>query len=448
VASASDPLAVRWDIEVLPGWLVSELVCWSGAPITHVMPEARAALQYVVEASDGEGRVLDVGARGLDTSGTECASLTLDLARAARELDDDDSLKMIDDTLYGTPDMWLWRPEPWPAATVGSLALTMPPDMAASVPWPIGADGRYLVDASTWRLMSRAAMGDVVVRTIEVGDAIFTVARLPGDLRASNLGLERWLRDAAGAVSLVGAVDGTPRFPVRHAQILLVPVLGGDAIPFGMAIRGGGPTAMMLVSRTADDADLRGEWVGVHELSHLLLPPLESEDVWLAEGVASYYQQTLRARYGLMSAEKAWDLLVDGFDRGQRASRDMTLREASARMHRDFAYLHVYWGGAAVVLQLDVALRRAGSSLDAVVAGIRAREPKDVAYRSADDIVAWMSEQAPAVDVRGIVEAGLATRFPPVDGLLAELGVGRDGSGRATLHKGAPLSDVRDAIIE
>ena len=238
-----------------------------------------------------------------------------------------------------------------------------------------------------------------------------------------------------------------PRFPVRTAQIFLVPVFGGHAIPFGMAIRGGGPTAMMLLSRTADDDDLRGEWVGVHELSHLLLPPLHSKDAWLAEGMASYYQQTLRGRAGLLSVEESWGLLIDGFDRGSRASRDMTLRVASERMRTEFTYLHVYWGGAAVVLQLDVALRQGGSSLDAVVAGIRAREPKDVTYRSADEIVAWMGELAPGVDVKGIVDAALAQRFAAVDPLLKQLGVARGRDGRALLLKDAPLSHIRDAII-
>lgn len=442
------PVEVRWAIEVLPGWQMTERVCWSGAPMQVVMPEAKAGLNYVVAAHDGDGRVLDVGARGVSVTGTSCASLTLDLARAAAELADNDALTMVGQTLFGSPDVWLWRPEPWPPGTVGTLSLALPPGMNASVPWPPApTSGSYLVDATTWQLMSKAAIGDVVVRTIEVGDATFTLARLPGELGASSLGLERWLRDAAGAVSLVGAVDGRPRFPVRHAQVLLVPVFGGDAIPFGMAMRGGGPTAMMLVSRTADDGELRGEWVGVHELSHLLLPPLHPEDAWLAEGMASYYQQTLRGRAGLLSVAQSWGLLIDGYDRGRKASRGTSLRSASARMRSDFGYLQVYWGGAAIALRLDVALRQGGTSLDAVVAGVRAREPRDVHYRSADEIVAWMGEQAPGVDVKGIVDAGLAERFPPVDDLLEQLGLRRGRDRRAVLVKDAALVDVRDAII-
>lgn len=452
---------IAWDLELLPGWQLAQRVCWSGAPMQYVMPEARSALRYVVEAHDGEGRVLDVTARGLviaPGANEGCANLTIDLARAAVEIDDDDAIALFGKTVYGSPDMWLWRPEPWPTGAVGTLQLKLPQGMRASLPWPRAPDDAdtFLVDSSTWKLMAKCAIGDVQVRTLDVGDATFTVARLPGDLRVSDAGLTKWLTEAATAVSLVGAagdVDGKPRFPVRHAQVLLVPVPAGGGIPFGMAMRGGGPTAMMLVSARADDDDLHGEWVGVHELSHLLLPPLVSEDAWLAEGMASYYQQTLRGRAGLLSVEESWGLLVDGFDRGRRSARHASLREASTRMRSEYSYLHVYWGGAAVMLMLDVELRKAGTSLDTVVAGIRKREPRDTVYRTADEVVGWMQELAPGVDVRKVVERGLSQKFPPVDPLLDDLGVlrgsarGRGREGEAVLRDDAELAEIRRAIL-
>lgn len=442
------PVDVHWDLELLPGWQLAQRVCWRGAQMQYVMPEARSALAYVVDAHDGEGRVLAVTQRGLDVTQAECASLTVDLAKAAFEIDDDDAIAMFGKVVYGSPDMWLWRPEPWPAGTVGTLSLKLPDGMVASLPWPKGDDGKYRVDSSTWKLMAKAALGEVEVKTMEIGEATFTLAKLPGDLRVSDAGIERWLKDAAGAVSLVGgAVHGAPKFPVRHAQILLVPVPAGGAIPFGMAMRGGGPTAMMLVSALADDQDLVGEWVGVHELSHLLLPPLVSEDAWLSEGLASYYQQTLRGRAGILPVEESWGLLVDGFDRGRRASRDVSLRDASTRMRRDFGYLHVYWGGAAVMLMLDVELRKNGTSLDAVVAGIRQREPKDTVYRTADEVVGWMQELAPHVDVEKVVERGLSQRFPPVEPLLDDLGIRRGRSINAVLRDDAKLVEIRKQII-
>jgi hypothetical protein len=437
------PAEVTWDVTMLPGWRLEEKICWKGTRISVVMPEARSGLRFAESAVDVDGRPLAVTERGAPlreptTSG--CATVTVDAAKAAMELDDNDALALSEGAMFGTPDVWLWRPEPWPTGVVGKLSLTLPEGISASMPWPKDDDGRFLIDATTWKMMCKCAFGRLSPRTLEVGDASFTLTKLPGALSATDEGLDRWLTRAAGAVSLVGG-----RFPVRHAQVLVLPVGAGAAIPFGMAMRGGGPTAMMLVSRTATDDQLLGEWVAVHELSHLLLPPINREDAWLSEGLASYYQETLRGRAGLRSVEASWDNLVDGFERGRNAAKDVPLAEASARMYSDFGFLHVYWGGAAILFRLDVELRKKGRSLDEVVAAVRVREPRDVAYRAADEVVGWMAEAAPDVDVHGIVARSLAEPFPRVDDLLAELGVSRV-RGRIRLREDAPLADVRRAI--
>lgn len=417
-------------------------MCWDRASIAVVMPEARAGVRYVVSAFDDEGRVLDVTPRGAPVGGARCATITIDLARAAVELDDDEALTMAEGALFGSPDVWLWRPEPWPPGTIGKLSLRLPDGMAASLPWPRDEGGRFLVDHTTWKMMCKAAFGRLEPRTLEIADATFTLTRLPGELAASEAGLDRWLTKAAGAVSLVSG-----RFPVPHAQILVVPVEGGEAIPFGMAMRGGGPTAMMLVSRAARDDDLDGEWVAVHELSHLLLPPVNREDAWLSEGLASYYQEVLRGRAGIHEAADAWAHLVAGFRRGREAARDVPLSAASARMMEDHGFLQVYWGGAAVLFRLDVELRRKGRSLDEVVAAVRAREPRDVRHRSADEVIDWIAEAAPEVDVRGLVGRALTASFPPVDDLFAELGIELRRGGRVGLRDDAPLAEVRRAIV-
>jgi hypothetical protein len=229
-------------------------------------------------------------------------------------------------------------------------------------------------------------------------------------------------------------------------QVLLVPTRSGDDVGFGMAMRGGGPTVVLLVGSDATDEHLLGEWVLTHELSHLLLPQVRREDAWLSEGMASYYQNVLRARAGTLTDEEAWGSLVDGFDRGRAAASSLPLGEASARMGRDFAFLHVYWGGAAVLLQLDVALRQRGSSLDAVLAAARARYPHDRGTLDARLLVRAMAEVAPAgVDVAALVDTGLARPFLDVDPLLSSLGVRRGAPWPARLEQAA-LSSVRAEI--
>ncbi len=74
----------------------------------------------------------------------------------------------------------------------------------------------------------------------------------------------------------------------------------------------------------------------VHELSHLLHPVIDGYDRWLSEGIASYYQNVLRARAGLRSAQWSWDALHAGFERGIRSTqRGRSLAEVSESMMRD-----------------------------------------------------------------------------------------------------------------
>ncbi len=440
---AAKPLEVTWDVTLSPAFEMHERVCWS-APRTRLMPQVSAGLPYVDAAFDGAGRKLAVGDKGIELAGlgADCADLDLDLGRAAAELDDRDNIQERAGVLITSPDIWLWRPVPWPAGVTGTLRLHLPKGMTASVPWAQHDDGRYVVGETTWTMMCKAAFGPLEHQTLAVGGATFRVARVPGAIRASDAGLVRWLSAAASAVSLV---DG--RFPVPRAQILLLPVNGGRAVPFGMAIRGGGPAAVVLVSARARDADLLGEWVGVHELSHLLIPPVKRRDAWLSEGLASYYQQIARGRAGLLDDDVAWAALVDGFDRGKAQSVEPTLADASHHMGDRYEYVPVYWGGAAILLRLDVALRQKGRSLDELVAGVRVREPADVTYRAADEIVGWWAEAAPEVDVRGIVARGLRAPFPPVDDLLAALGIVRAGEDAVHLDDRAPLASIRKAIM-
>lgn len=433
---------MRWEVRLGEGWLLEERVCWDGGAVRLVMPELRGAIGYVTSIVDEQGRALPLTSRGAEVRGGRCAVLTMDLGRLARELDDDDALRILDNVLFGSPDAWLWRPEPWPPGTSGRLALTLPDDMQASVPWPRAGDGAYLVDATTWRMMCRAAFGRLSLRTVDVGGASLTLARLPGSLTATDAGLTRWLETAAGSVSLA-----TGRFPAAHAQIFVLPVGMGRAIPFGMAMRGGGPTALMLVSSTARDEDLLGEWVGVHELAHLLLPPLRREDAWLGEGLASYYQEILRGRAGVHEPSRAWAELVDGFERGRDAVQSSTLRDASARMDRERAYFQVYWGGAAILLRLDVEARRQGRSLDQLVRAVRAREPRDGQQRAAAEVIRWMGAEAAELPVQAIVDAGLSQPFPEVGDLLDALGVKRLAEGRVELRDDAPDAALRDAIL-
>ena len=123
-----------------------------------------------------------------------------------------------------------------------------------------------------------------------------------------------------------------------------------EPVPWAHVLRGGGVAAEFYVDRTRSLDELRRDWTATHELSHMLLPYINRGDAWLSEGFASYYQNVLRARAGMLAPEQAWNKLYRGFQRGRDGTRGRTLAEASRSMGRDRAFMRVYWSGAAIAL--------------------------------------------------------------------------------------------------
>ena len=373
-----------------------------------------------------------------------CFDNDIDLAGAALALDARSAAARVgDDIVMASPDVWLWTTA---GLRAGTLAVTTAPGLRFALPFPLEADGSFSVDPSTWRYLSCAMFGRFDVHSVIVADVSLDVVVLPGERLMVGADVDRWLGAAVTAVSL-GAGQGH-RFPFERTQVTVEPVWGAG-VPFGMVSRGGGPQAHLLLGQQARIDDVIGSWVAVHELSHLLHPLLDVSDAWFGEGFASYQQNILRARAGLMTEDECWAALADGLRRGADASlrgpRTRSLQDASSAMRTEGAYLQVYWGGAAVVLWLDVALRRcADRSIDDVVATFRAEQPRVDARRvPAREIVARAAATATeCAYIAEEVDNLLREPFPRVGmALLGELGVADAG-----LSSTAPLARLREAI--
>lgn len=429
---------VTWKIVVSKDLTLDERVCWSGLQARRVIPEMTSAFPFV-KATRDDGSAIAFDAYGAPVEGTNgCINLAVDLKRGAATLADEAALTKSGDAVYGSLDIWLWRPEPWPEGLRGRLVIETPPEISVSLPFSRDAEGAYSVPYSAWKMMARAAIGKLTLETIDVAGAKIDVALLPNAApNTTRPGIRRFLEGAATAVA---TLDG--KMPAGRVQVLLRPGGGGwrsDPVRFGMAMRGGGSTVMMLVSSAATDAQLYGEWIGVHELSHLWLPPIDQEASWLPEGFASYYQCVLRSRVGMYDEKSAWDELLSGFDRGRSQAGRLPLKSAQRP-----SFMHIYWGGAAIMLKLDVDLRKGGSSLDAVVAKTRREHPADDDDPSLDELIARLSKAA-GKDLKTSIDAWLEVPFPDTSAELKDLGVVRRG-GKIFLDDSAPLAKARVGI--
>lgn len=316
------------------------------------------------------------------------------------------------------PHGWVLSNRTWlrqPSTAVGDteIRLDLPAGTRAVVPWRDAGDGGWRADASL-----RSWEGYLMLSTrppvrVSTAMADFEV----GALHAGALRPEAWLRAASDAVwPLAGEL------PLGRVQV----ILDGRAVPadappgFGLSSRGGGRSLLFVVGRDADADALVGEWIAVHEMVHLVLPVTRDEDAWLGEGIATYYQEVLRARAGMISAEQAWENLGRGFTAGARAAGGRTLEEV-ARGRGD--YTRLYWSGAALALRMDVALRRRGSSLDAVVQGWRRCCADDAQTWSALDLLARADASLGEALLVPEARAALASRsLPDVADILAAQG--------------------------
>ena len=447
------------DVGVLPdaGGLVGGVslrMCPRGkAWPRHIVPENRRARAFLVSAVDDAGRALPLDTDGVRTKGLAgCARLVVDVGRIADAVADKDLALRAGDDLIITPDLWLWRPEPLDDARLFVHVDAAPFD--ALVPWTTREDGRYVVEHSTYALKSDAVFGRFDVTRVDAAGARFHIARLD-DGRAPAL-LESWVSSSATAVAtLLG------RYPVPSVNVLIVPTHVTRPIVVAFFSRGGGPTATIFVGEgavgdggiDANDLDATGRWALTHELAHALLPPVHAQDAWLNEGLATWHQELLARRAGLIKDDAAWwREVVRGLSTGRsRADADgLTVAEASAQMHETGAYQHAYWAGVGIMLLAEVEARRRGASLDDLVRALREAIPSDDRPRSAAELLAVprSGDARIAADVLADTFASQRARpFPDVDPVLARLGVRVDAHGDVTgLDDAAPDAEIRRAI--
>jgi hypothetical protein len=352
------------------------------------------------------------------------------------------AVRRVGRDLLASPNSWLWRPERRTSDASATLTLSLPPHVRALLPWP-KRGSVYQLDAETFRFDSYAAFGSFTpVHTEQRGVAI-EAALLDGELAIDGEAAGRWLR---AAVELVWTSAGA--FPARSLSAVIVPSgRSVDPVPFGMVARGGGASLVLMVGGQASERALLRDWVLPHELSHLFIPFLPREHAFLSEGLASYYQELLRARGGLFDERELWSRLARSLRDAARSESSGTLGEESARMHVSHRYRRVYWGGAAFWLLADVELRSAShghASLDTLFARLRSEGANARVWR-ADELMARLDELAGlTLFSRALAEIG-AQPFPDFEPTLRALGVREEG-GRLELDDAAPLAELRRSM--
>lgn len=281
------------------------------------------------------------------------------------------------------------------------------------------------------------AASQSTVRELAVDGVRLRVELGSDEFNAGSDALLTWVRRSA---AIVAAYYGA--FPTPQATIELRPGAGAG-------VQGGStyadPDALIRVrvGREVTAAQLESDWVMVHEMTHLALPDVGPEHVWLSEGLATYVEGIARVQAGNRSEADVWTEELRQMPRGLP-------RQGDAGLDRTHTWGRTYWGGAMFCLMADVDIRRrthdAKGLQDAVRAiarasgGLKAEWPIErvlatgdaaVGTTSLEDLYARMKDSAYAPDLLA---------------LWRELGVVADGDA-VRLTDDAPLADVRHAIM-
>ncbi len=348
--------------------------------------------------------------------------------------------------LVMSADLWYWK---GPLTRDLIVNVNMPEGMSFSTPWALLESTKnytaYRPDKTPAIWESKIAVGRFELQTIDVPGAQIRLAAL-GDLTDDqNEKFRIWIKESVLAVASV-----FDSFPQSQPQVLVIPVGRRRMAALGaQVIRGGGMAVVLMVDENRPLEEFTGDWTATHEFSHMLFPYISSRDRWLSEGLASYYQNVLRARNGRLTETQAWQKLYEGFKRGEKGTHGGSLAQASRDGWR--STMRVYWSGAALMLQADMQLRETSGgrqSLDTALQSLSYCCLENGRTWRAIEMFAKLDELTGTEIFSALYDEHVhAESFPDMRSTWKFLGVNtrRD---QVSLIADAPLAEVRTSIMK
>jgi hypothetical protein len=433
--------------------------------------DSDSAMRFIHDAQRGGTGTLEAGDGEWKANAWragECLSYRADLSAIAAQHDPDAGLRLGDD-LVTAPQLWLLRPDVQGDADA-ELRISLPAGWSISAPWrelpaqnanmsSAEAKGKsvlFSIPNTPANWSAAVAIGHFDEERIELPGGVLRLTILHGADAQQRIKLRDWLAHVSRAV-----LSAYGRLPLADVQVLMLPVnslgmaqrvvsaFAARPVHFGQSVRGEGNALELLVDPSLPAAEFDADWIAVHELSHLMHPYLGDRGSWLAEGLATYYQNILRARAGLLTPAQAWDRMRMGFAGAAAKPYSDTLEQAARNMHRTHAFDRVYWSGAAYWLTVDRDLRRASAGkLSMELALSRFRDCCLPSHRE------WAPQEFVAkldglLGVRTFSlryqEFSTMRQFPDWQKLFAELGIQMGGE-HLTFDAGAADAAAREAI--
>lgn len=412
-----------------------------GTSLLDLAAQMSPFVEDVMVSLDGGGRWAGAARSGASTLVPGCAAkgcrvrYRVNLAGAARELDDQDLVLAHRGAFVAPPSSFLAHPGDAPAGARYDLAVhTQEGTGFVSGAWVGPGPSSYTGLLTDLEDAPYAAFGPFETRRFERPLGSLDLALTAGETTLPRAEIERWVEAQVDAVT-----DYYGRFPIPHAALIVL--FGrGRGIRDGRTTGNGGGSILLSLGEQSTAGDLQRDWVLVHEMVHLSFPSVQRP--WAEEGLSTYLEPIIRTRAGLLDADQVWGDLIRGLPQGQPGPGDEGLDHTDTWGRR-------YWGGAAFWLLADVTIRRQSGgarSLDDALLHIVAIGGNVATHWSLDRALEEGDRATGGTALRDLRRRlGAARETVDLDGLWRELGVKLVG-GRVAYDNGAPLAAVRRQI--
>jgi len=351
---------------------------------------------------------------------------------------------------------WLWFPNNFNIDLHAlDISFNLPEGLEVSAPWKI-IDQRSVKNTKqiTYRFEQRPpgwagsmAIGRFKKEIILKGSSQIELAILNAKPPFKAESLMPWIHKNLDALLMTYG-----EFPVPRLQLVIVPVgKGAEPVPWGEAMHGGGDSVHLYIDQTRPIKEFMDDWVLIHELSHILHPRFHNA-TWLGEGMASYYQNVLRARSGLLTRQTAWQKLHEGFQRGIAGTpANKTLHEVSFSMKKTRAFMRVYWSGAAISLLADIKLRQHSNNRQSLDSAMKTFKNCCLGFNRKWTSHEFMQkmDSLTSTDIFSTLNKQYlhSTEFPDLTEAYNELGLSVKNN-KVQLNSHARHAFIRDAIMQ
>jgi hypothetical protein len=275
-------------------------------------------------------------------------------------------------------------------------------------------------------------------RTIEAEGASVRVDFQSAKLKHGVVPVMAWIRRS---MDIVARYYG--QFPAKQLRIQ-VTVSDGDRVRHGTTYGGAVPLIRLQLGRDVTAAELRNDWVLVHEMIHLALPEVGDDRLWFTEGLSTYIEGVARVQAGELPAERVWAEHVRSMPKGLPGPGDRGL-------DRTHTWGRTYWGGAVFCLLADVEIRKKTANRLGLRDAMRAvlLQTGGVAFDVPIDRVLKIGDEATNTTVLQDLYAQMKDKpvSPDLEELWRQLGIELRGK-NVELKDDAPLTATREAIMK